>query len=251
MRLFRFLLVSLLIVLLVVPCEAAVVADSHVSSTVDTATSIPNFNVNVVTATNVGCAVIFFPQTTSVTGITITVGGVSAAAVTGTTSTYSTGIMSIMYGVALGNVSGNQAVAISWTGSSRAGAAVVCANGVDQTTPLINGTEAHNNVSIGTATTAVTNASGNLAVTGTVDTSANNLSAPTATQELLFGSNNNCVSTNTCMGAQTSTATDPSISWTNTIGDGWASSGASFKAAAAAGVVPRQPCLPLLGVSCQ
>lgn len=107
--------------------------------------------------------VLFYIADTGVSGIAVTVGGVSCTAVSGATVT-GNGITMALY-VCVNPPTGSQTANATWTGTSNWLIACIQATGVDQTTPTTTG------VSVGSASgtsqdVPVTSTSGDLTVTG-------------------------------------------------------------------------------------
>jgi hypothetical protein len=128
-----------------------------------------------------------------------------------------------IYAAATGSATGNQSVVISWTGTTRCWAIAVSASGVDQTTPLINGTS--ENLGNGaTPSLAITSSTSDLSVdvVGTYDVAP---SSPTQTS-IYAGSQSGDI------GLGASRATTPAASVTHAwAAHGWQShAGADFLA---------------------
>lgn len=242
----RTLIIALLLALLARPCLAAVAYDSVGTGTTGSG-SIPSFNVNVVTATKVACIVGITLQDFTVATVTsVTIGGVSASAIAGTTSTYSTGSVTVLWGAAIGDVNGNQAVIVTLSNSFAASAKALCATGVNQSSPFSNGTEEHSIFSIGTAALVITSAANDMSADFIDDASGNAVSAPTQTQRVL-GTGNVCAGAANCMGMSTAAgAASTTHQWTTPGGDGYGHSGVNFKADTGGAVLPKR--LSLLGV---
>jgi hypothetical protein len=198
--------------------------------------SIPSFDITIANAGSVGniavgvCA--FLAQGTIDAISSVTVGGVTAALVTGTTSTTGSGVQSQWYVAALGNVSGAQAIVVTIApGSFASGAVAIAATGVDQATSANNGTETHTPFSSGTSSLPITSVSGDLTVDCCLDSSLNAISAPNQTQQYLTGlvdwSVNNFLGSST--GPGTGSATHQ---WTIVGGDAVVHAGMNFKAGA-------------------
>ena len=178
-----------------------------------------SFNITIGSGSNravaVGCSF-----SSSVTGITVTVGGSSATLVSGTQSSGESYISTIH--VLAAPSSGSQSVSVSWTGTSSTYCGAVSASGVDQATPMNNGTFEHNG-SGPTASVTITTTTGDLTFSvvscesGSTPTSPNQTSRWAASQNFTTGS-----------GGQTATGTG-TISHTWATGSGWLMSGANFK----------------------
>lgn len=153
----------------------AVAFDAVAHNSTASATSIPNFTLTIGAGVTNGAVVIGMDFTnTNPTGISVTVGGVSASLVASTTATNS--YQSLIYGLATGSATGSKTVSISWTNAAEAAAGAISFSGVDQTTPCNNGTS-HTSTSGGSGgTDAVTITSNNGDLT--FDWNAN--SGPTA-----------------------------------------------------------------------
>jgi hypothetical protein len=117
---------------------------------------------------------------TSLTDITVTVGGQSAAFISGTDSG-AFADRTVLYGLTT-SLTGAQTVAVSWSGgSSTATSGAISATGVNQTTPFAHGIAAHTYISSGPISLTVTSVGGNLTATsiavqstgGTVTASTN------------------------------------------------------------------------------
>lgn len=201
--------------------------------------SIPSFNISVVTATNVACAIgiyIRFADTIS----SVTVGGVTASLISNTTS--SDGHIQL-YGAALGNTNGTKAVVVSApSATSDLAANVICATGVDQVTPFNNGNKNSTGFSAGVMnfnSPGVTSTSGDLIVafgfdwTGSAATAPTNVTVPSGAA---FTDGDICAGGATCLtggyGDGTGTANPQ---WTTPSGDGWSITGVNFVAATGGG----------------
>ena len=124
-------------------------------------------------------------------GLTVSVGGQSASAVSGATSNESDLVSVIIYGVAMGSASGSQTVSASWTGARYCGLAAVAFTRVDQTTPFQNGAGASYAYGVTAASLAITSAVNNMtldvvtnrsndAITGNTQTERYNFNASSA-----------------------------------------------------------------------
>lgn len=158
----------------------------------------------------------------NITGITASLGGVTGIAVPGADSG-ATAQRALMFRVTA-PPSGSQTATISWTGNADGTLGVVTASGVDQSTPVNNGTSATGS----SATTAVTITSnaGDLTIDAAEVAQGAALTAPTQTQRWNVSSSGNQTGAGST-GPGTGTATHQ---WTN-LGATWAAAGANFKAA--------------------
>lgn len=188
-------------------------------------TSIPDFTVSL-TGTNGAVAVVVTQSINSATGISVTIGGVSASLVSGTDSGTSQAYRSFIYGLATGSTSGSQTVSVSWTGSAWAAASAVAATGVDQTTPFNNGT--FNQAGTGpTASVVVTSATDDLTFAGVSCESGGTPTAPTQTSVHADNAGFQVgIGSSRAAGAATVTH-----EWST--GSGWTFSGVNFRAASA------------------
>lgn len=164
----------------------------------------------------IGCSY----STTALTGIAVTVGGVTANLVTGTTSSGQAYMTTIH---ALANpASGSQTVSVSWSGTSTTYCGAVSASGVDQITPAQNGTFAAGGP-IGPSSVAITSATNNLtfsvmaAESGATPTAPTQTSRWAAAQSFTTGSG----------GSTAAGASSVTHQWAT--GSGWLASGADFK----------------------
>jgi hypothetical protein len=107
-------------------------------------------------------AVVGIYSSAAITSITTSVGGVSGALVTGTAFAVS-GMGTVLYGV-IAPPTGSQTATANWTGSVIAALGVETAQGVNQATPLTNGTGATQAFGL-TVSKAVTSAAGDLTAT--------------------------------------------------------------------------------------
>lgn len=195
--------------------------DSTASNIVVGGTSVPSFNINLVSGSNMAVAVGLMFLGNATTAITVTVGGTSATLVSGTDTTTDRSHRSMIFVVAKGTATGNQSVAVSWTTAADCIAAAVGASGVDQSTPMNNGTWAS-----GASTTpsvTITSASGDLTLDTASCSFGKALSAPTQTQRWDIDNNNVNGAGSTGPGTAS-----PTHSWTMAPSDGWTDSGANF-----------------------
>lgn len=190
-------------------------------------TSIPNFTISL-TGSDGAVAVILLFSNNAVSGVAVTIGGVSASLITGTDTGTATDYRTMIYGLATGSTSGSQTVSVSWTGSSWAGASAMAATSVDQTTPFDNGTT--NTGGTGpTASITVTSATDDLTFAGFAAESGSQPTAPTQTQvhadrvQFQIG-----VGTSRAAGAAT-------VSHQWNTGSGWAYSGVNINASSGGG----------------
>jgi hypothetical protein len=218
------------------PSWAAVSYAGTASSCTSTSagTSIPSCSFTLPGGTTNGAVAVSLTfVTTSITGVTVTVGGVSASLVastdTGSSPPAGTRYRNMIYCAATGSATGAQTVSVSWTGSSNASAGMVGASGVDQATPCNNGTTS--STTSATISTSITSSSGDLTFDWVSDGSGSNgyPNTPTQTQRLQFqdGSFNAALGEST--GPGTGTATHQ---WTVNTSSGALQSGANFKSAA-------------------
>ena len=143
-------------------------------------TSIPDFTISL-SGSSGAVSIGLCMSINSATGISVTVGGVSASLLSGTDSGTTETYRSLIYGVATGSSSGSKTVSISWTGAAWATASAICATGVDQTTPFQNGT--FNTSGTGpTGDVTITSATGNLTFAVISCESGATPTAPTQTQ---------------------------------------------------------------------
>ena len=195
-----------------------------------------DYSINIIGSSgSVGCQVFLGFNGTATTGHHVTVNGVSATLVPNSTANYGTVGTTVLadFSVALGNVTGLQAVHGDWATSEGMSSVTICSTGVDQITPTQNGNNGHSTFSSGTTTLNVTSVSGNLPVEMTYDGTGHSLSLPNQTQRLLVNYSNVCSGSNTCVGASTGDGSgSATFHWNTTNGDDWVESGADFVAAA-------------------
>lgn len=141
--------------------------------------TIADFTLTIGSITNgaVGVGLVFSANTA--TGITVTIGGVSATLVSGSDSGTARASRSMIYALATGSTTGAQTVSIAWTGAMRAAAAAVSMSGVNQSTPTANGTFASGTPTPSSVT--VTSATGNLTLEASSFVSGNAPTSPTQT----------------------------------------------------------------------
>ena len=198
--------------------------------TTSATTSIASFNLTIgAGVTNGAVAIGLSFSSNAVSAVSVTVGGVAAAVVTGTDSgtTISDG-RTMIYCLATGSTHGAQAIAVSWTGSSHATAGSVSASGVNQTTPCQNGTFAAAQITAsGTTpfTLVVTSATGDMTFTNETDDSG---SYPPASplQTVRYGLGDSGVTGNGSTAAGAATVTD---GWSTTQWVKYSISGIDFK----------------------
>lgn len=143
-------------------------------------TSIPNFTVSL-TGSNGAVAVTLCMGINNATGISVTIGGVSASLISGSDTGTAQSYRALTYGLATGSTSGSQTVSISWTTACWAAASAVAATSVDQTTPFNNGT--FNSSGTGpTASVTITSSTGDLTFGAVACESGTTPTAPTQTQ---------------------------------------------------------------------
>ncbi len=153
--------------------------DSVATGSADPGTSITPFDLTLVASSNMAVAVGIFMNGSDVTGLSVTVGGVTCNLVSGTDSGASNR-RSLIYGAALGSATGAQSVVITWTNSGTIFAAAVGLKDADQTTIFQNGTFARG--SDDTPTVAITSATDNLTLAGAVDSFGQAFTGNTQTQ---------------------------------------------------------------------
>ena len=158
------------------------------------------------------------------TNITASLGGVAGTLVPGTDSGISSTIRTMIFQV-INPPSGSQTATVSWTTSMNADVGVITVSGVDQTTPIINGTIAAYNVnSVTTASLTVTSSPGDL--TATIGYTSDGWVTPFTNQLLKWGVDSEAAGgdVGTGLGTTTHTWTDMYSFQTEVI------SGANFKA---------------------
>lgn len=194
--------------------SAIVVAGTSVTTAAFAVTASPNRAALLALSTNNG---------NNISGITASLGGVGGVAVPGADSG-ATAQRALMFSITA-PPSGMQTATISWTGNAEATLGVVTASGIDQNTPVTNGTSATGSG----ATTAVTITSnaGDLTVDAVEVAQGSPLTAPTQTSRWNVSSSGNQTGAGST-GPGTGTATHQ---WTN-LGATWAAVGANFKALA-------------------
>jgi hypothetical protein len=164
----------------------AVTYDTVASSDQESSPSSPiTFSISLGSLTNGAVAVCIGNRTPGggslITISAVTVNGVSASLVSGTTSTGNPNCAAYIYAVALGTISGSKTVSVSWSAGSPDGVSVVAisASGVDQTTPIIHG--ANSQPGFGAAASlAITSATTNLAF-DFIENRVNAINTPTQT----------------------------------------------------------------------
>lgn len=193
-------------------------------------TSIPNFTITL--AGTSGAVLVFLAMgDTTATGITVTIGGVSASLISGTDTSAPSSYRSLVYGLATGSTSGSQTVSISWTTGMYAAASAICATNVDQTTPFTNGT-GNSSGSGGTGSVTVTSATDDLTFAGISCESGGVPTSPNQTQV-------HADSAAFQVGIGTSRAAGAaSVQHTWSTGSGWAMSGVNIKASSGGGGGP-------------
>lgn len=158
---------------------AAVAYDAQCSASVVAATSA-NCSITIGSSSNRAVQVVILTNTTSISAITVTVGGNSLTAVSGSDSSTTYNLRGVTY-CATTSLTGAQTVQVDWTTSASVVIGAISASGVDQTTPCTNGTYTGSNVDAdGILGLSVTSTSGDLTATasqrsgsGTYSTSQN------------------------------------------------------------------------------
>lgn len=157
----------------------------------------------------------------NITGITASLGGVNAVAVPGADSG-ATAQRVLMFSVTA-PPSGSQTATVSWTGNADGTFGAVTASGVDQNTPVTNGTSASG--SGATTSVTITSNAGDLTVDAVEVAQGAALTAPTQTPRWNVNSSGNQTGAGST-GPGSGTATHQ---WTN-LGATWVAVGANFKA---------------------
>ncbi len=186
------------------------------------------FNITLGSLTNAAVAVaVGLQQNVNVVITSVTVDGVAASLLSGTTAN-GTGCDAYIYGVALGTASGSKSVVVTYTGSALAvNALAISAGGVDQTTPLNNGTKNDTAGFNDPLSMAVTSATSDLAF-DFVQNRASGMSV-VVSQTVVYGNDGVSLYAST---RATTPAASVSFDWGGT---GWeVQSGGNFTAPAAA-----------------
>lgn len=160
------------------------------------------------------------------TSITGSIGGVSSAAIAGTDTGTSLGYRSLMRSV-IAPPSGSQTATMSWTNAVNACMGAIVTSGVDQTTPVNNGTFSFS-ASSGAPSLAITSTGGDLTVDVQVNSAGNN--ADTTDQTLQWTKTNFVA--NQSGGGGTGPGTGSTTHTWTIAAAGWLQSGCNFKAAA-------------------
>ncbi len=155
-------------------------------------------------------------------GVTVTFGGTSLTQVPGTSSTRGTQHVEMWYVV---NPTGTGNIVAKWSGTCDVVIGAVAFNGVDQTTPVRNGT-----FSTGTATAVsvtITSATGDMTM-DTVSSVGARIGSPTQTQRWVDLNGNHL------NGAGSTGAATVTHGWTQSETNNWVSAGVDIVAACAA-----------------
>ena len=185
-----------------------------------------SFNLTIGSGSNRAIVVALCFDSNAVSGVSVTVGGVSASLVSGTDSGTDTNARTMLFGLA-NPASGSQSISASWTTSTNAIMGAISVTGADQTTPLNNGSVAFDPVPAIAPTITITSNSGDLTIAHYAD---DNTAASGGTQTVRWTDNTFNRSASASTGPGTGTTTHE---WTKD--SGWSISGANFKAAAAGG----------------
>ena len=152
---------------------------ANITGTSVTTLTTPSFTIT--SAADRAAAVCFSGMTASASGHTSSCGGQSGAEVSGTPRTQGTLVESVIHRV-INPASGTQTASMTWTGAVQANVGVITASGVDQTTPMNNGTGA--NGAATPSSLSVTTAAGDLTVAVLInDTAGTAPSAPSQTSQ--------------------------------------------------------------------
>lgn len=225
----RLFILTILVLLAPVRSWAAVVFDvasfsgfGCASCTTDTSSSFTVANV-----ANRAISVTIGWDINSATSVTMSCGGVSGTAVSGADSGTTTLTNRVMMFVVVAPNTGAQTCTAAWTGTAGSmRAQIIVANGVDQTTPMNNGTF-HAVLVTNVATHSITSTSGDLTTSG----SMKNGGAPNQTTN----QTDKCTSSDISgcdIGDGTGTQTH---TWTGNGTDDIAMSGANFVQVSTAG----------------
>lgn len=190
----------------------------------NTATSVTTLAFTITSGANRAGMIGVSTRTGGLTAFNGSIGGTSDAAITGTDSGAAGTSRSLMRSV-IAPPSGSQTATMNWTNAGDVTIGVLVCSGVDQTTPLNNGTNTTGTTSV---SVAITSTNGDLTV-DTASVAADFLSAPTQTQfynetSVAYGAG----STGPGTGNTTHT-------WTASGSEVKGISGANFKQAATAG----------------
>lgn len=220
----------------IIPHASVSIADiSSVSATGTGVSTVTTGSMTITSNANRAGAVLVAWSANNQTGITASIGGTSSAAVTNTDSGTSLGYRNLIHGVTA-PPSGSQTATISWTNACNALVYAVATSGVDQTTPLNNGTFAFH-ASNATPTRTVTSNSGDLTIDVECESSGN-FPTPTQTQLAVLKVNTGNVISG---GASRGPGTAGPITHAWTVGSGgsaWIISAANFNQAAAVDKTP-------------
>ncbi len=154
----------------------AVVFDSAAANTADNTTSV-SFNLTVGSGSNRAVGISASWSDSSITGISVTVGGNAASVIIDSENALAYRIA--LYAIAA-PVTGVNAVVISWTGNSYCVAGAIAVSGCDQTTPMNNGT-GNSYFADSTADLPITSTNGDLTMSAIVDGSGPH---PTSTDQI-------------------------------------------------------------------
>lgn len=219
----------------IIPHASVSIADiSSVSATGTGVSTVTTGSMTITSNANRAGAVLVAWSANNQTGITASIGGTASATVTGTDSGTSLGYRNLIRSV-IAPPSGSQTATIGWTNACNAIVGAVATSGVDQTTPMNNGTFAFH-ASNATPTINVTSNSGDLTVDVECDAGGINPTSPTQTQ-LWVGKVNtgNAIDSGSSRGG--GGAGPITHAWTIS-GTAWIMSAANFNQAAAADKTP-------------
>lgn len=214
--------------LFLLPCflHAAVAFDASVTVHGFTVTTLTTGSFTIGAGSNRACA-IGLSSGAAISAITASCGGASASAVTGATDTDT---IQVQIWVAIAPTSGTQTATASWTGAQTTSLGAITATGVDQTTPMNNGT--------GNDTAALTQTSSNpLSITSTSGDLTVSLATDGSQDTTITSNQTKKTSDFGCMDIGPGTGTT-SHTWTNGVSVTWRVAGANFKQAAG-GAAPK------------
>jgi hypothetical protein len=183
----RSVIITLLALLFLAPASKSqsVTFDNSCAATdAGTAVSTISCSLTIGAITN-GAVMIgldFYRGAGNPSAITCTVGGVSAAVVTGTDTSSSTAVRSLIYALATGSTTGSQSISCSWTTATFVVIGAASFGSVNQTTPAAHGTGASITVS-GPIAVTVTSATNDYTLSTATGLNNNSLSAPTQTSK--------------------------------------------------------------------
>ena len=207
----------------------AVVFDATPAApTAATAATTLNFDITLGAAAN-RAVMVGVSTNTNTLGMVADIGGVNLPIIAGTDNGT---LKTILLGAAT-TLTGLQTVTVSWTTVQDVLISAVSASGVDQTTPINNGTKTSSAAS--PLSLAVTSVAGDLTMTVEVDTLATS-AAPTTNQTVRWAAAAWDTLVVTDGGGDTGPGTaNPTHTWTNAGATAMAISGANFVQAAAGG----------------